>query len=346
MGDWQQVRNWADQLKDQPEFRAHSQLLRGIFLLKVDRPAEALAHLANVRPEGQLREPALMTAGEALYSLDRFAEAQQMFGMLVADQPKHLEAHRWLASIAYDLGAFSQAMDELTIVMQLAPKDYRPHLLKGHMLADTEQFRPAIEEYAAALDRSPPASVEDELLPAMAAAQMQDRQYGQAAATLARAPRTGSNLALQAECEMAQGHAEAAEVLVRAAQTLDAKAPGLFKVIGRLRLDAGQPSEAVPALRKAIEADSRDYESRHQLAQALRLTGDTAAADEEAKRAVETTKQIARLAELNQQAIQHPTDAEVRVELAELCEQLGMAKLAAMWQKAAASCRRFARAVP
>lgn len=341
-GDWEQVRKSADQLNERPEFAAQSHVLRGVFLLKVGRAADALSHLATVQPVGELREPALMAAGEALYSLDRFAEAQQMFATLASEQPKHVEAHRWLASIAYDLGAFSQAMGELDLVMQLAPTDYRPHLLKGHMLADTEQYRPAIQEYAAALKRSPPALVEEEILPAMAAAQMQDRQYVEAVATLTRAPRTGANLALYAECEMAQGHADAAEKLVKEAQSLDARAPGLFKVLGRLRLDDGRPSEAVPALRKAVEADPRDYESRHQLAQALRSIGEVAQADAEAKRAVETTEQIAKLAELNKQAIDHPTDAEVRLELAELCEQLGMTKLAAMWHKAAASCRRFA----
>jgi tetratricopeptide (TPR) repeat protein len=317
-------------------------LLRGLFLLKIGRPGEALDQLANVPPKGSLREPAMMAAGEALYSLDRFAEAQQLFGTLASEQPTHVESHRWLASIAYDLGAFSQAIDELQIVQRLAPTDYRPHLLKGHMLVDTEQFRPAIEEYSAALHALPPASIVEEILPAMAAAQMQDRQYVEAAATLARAPRTPANLALAAECEMAQGHPEAAETLVQEAQSLDAKAPGLFKVIGRLRLDAGRAAEAVPALRQAVEANPRDYESRHQLAQALRSIGEVAQADEEAKRAVQTTEQIAKLAELNQQAILHPTDAEVRIELAELCERLGMSKLAAMWHKAAESCRRFA----
>lgn len=341
-GDWELVRQSADRLKGYAEFAAHEHLLRGIFLLKIRRPEAALDEFSKTEPKGDLREPALMYAGEAMYSLDRLAEAQRLFGMVASEQPDHVEAHRWLASIAYDLGAFNEAMGELDIVLRLSPNDYRPHLLKGHMLADTDQFANAAKEYTAALAANPPAPITEEILSELAAAQMQNRQHAAAMDTLAKAPRTAANLALQAECQMSQGRAEEAWKLIKETQELNPNEPAMLKVLGRLELDAGRPKEAVAPLRQAIAFNPRDFESRHQLAQALRLLGDTAEADVEAKRAVRTMEQITELSELNQSAIERPTDVELRLRIADLCDELGMKKLAVMWKKAAESCRQFA----
>lgn len=341
-GDWEQVRRSADRLKDHADFAAQEHLLRGIFLLKIRRPEAALVEFAKFEPIGELREPALMSAGEAMYSLDRLAEAQRLFGLVASEHPGHVESHRWLASIAYDLGAFNQAMGELDIVLRLAPNDYRPHLLKGHMLTDTDQFASAIKEYAAALKAGPPEPIAQETLSALAAAQIQNREYSDAIATLAKAERTAPNLALHAECEMSLGRPEAAAELVTEVQAINPDEPVMLKILGRLELDAGHPAAAVKPLRQATDFNPRDFESRHQLAQALRLLGDTAEADVEVKRAVKTMEQIGQLSLLNQSAIERPTDVELRLQIADLCNQLGMKKLAVMWTKAAESCRRFA----
>lgn len=341
-GDWEQVRRSADRLKDHADFAAQEHLLRGIFLLKIRRPEAALVEFAKFEPIGELREPALMFAGEAMYSLDRLAEAQRLFGLVASEHPGHVESHRWLASIAYDLGAFNQAMGELDIVLRLAPNDYRPHLLKGYMLTDTDQFASAIKEYTAALKSAPPESIAQEVLSSLASAQIQNREYSDAIETLAKAERTAQNLALQAECEMALGRPEAATELVTQIQAIDPDEPVMLKILGRLELDADRPAAAVKPLRQATAFNPRDFESRQQLAQALRLLGETAEADVEAKRAVQTMEQISQLSLLNQSAIERPTDVELRLQIADLCNQLGMKKLAVMWTKAAESCRRFA----
>lgn len=98
----------------------------------------------------------------------------------------------------------------------------------------------------------------------------------------------------------------------------------------------------VPELHVPYKNPQAEYNCRHQLAQALRLLGDTAEADIEAQRAVKTMEQITELSELNQSAIERPTDVELRLRIADLCDELGMKKLAVMWKKAAESCRQFA----
>ncbi len=338
--DWPEVRRCANELKRNPQFANERHLFQGIYQLKAKSPAVALKEFQLLSPVGAVREPALLYTGEALYRLDRILEAEFMFGMLVAEHPEHADAHRWLAGIAHDLGDMNRAMDELKILIRLEPTDYRPHVLQGQMQVDLEEFRGAVEAYSRAEGLHPPVNVLAEILPEMARSQIQIREYAAARETLARAPRSAIVSALDAECRLNLGDEPGARLQLKDALDRDPKQTYALRLLGRLELDAGHPDAALESLQKVVELDQSDYECRHQLAQALRLTGKISEANDAAQQAARIIEINQHLSKLLRESITAPQDAEIREQMATLCDELGKPALAAMWRKAALVCRQ------
>jgi hypothetical protein len=54
-GDWEQVRRYADRLKNHADFATQEHLLRGIFLLKIRRAEAALVEFAKSRAGADVR---------------------------------------------------------------------------------------------------------------------------------------------------------------------------------------------------------------------------------------------------------------------------------------------------
>jgi tetratricopeptide (TPR) repeat protein len=339
-GDWGQVLDSAERLGDSEDFAAHERLLRGIHDLRTGRLGAAMHELGSLKPEGELREPVLLAAGEVFYRTGRLAEARQLFGTIAVEQPGHVDAHRWLGAIAYDLGALNQAMDELEIVVRLKPGDYRPYLLKGHILYDQELFPAAIDAYSRGLAAKPPREVRQELLILLARARLQAREYVAALDDLANADRTAQSLALQAECELSLGRTDDAWARIKDAIERDSGQLDVLRMLARLNLDARNATAAIAPLRQLLDHDPHDHESRHQYSQALRLLGKTAEAQAESRLATRSIELKLQLSSLNLKAIEHPADPDVRDEMARVCEDLGKVELAATWRQAAAACRQ------
>ncbi len=337
---WPEVKRCANELKRDPKFAKEQHLLQGIYHLKTGAPAAALKEFQRLEPVGTIRKPALLYAGEALYRLDRILEAEFMFVTLAAEHPEHADAHRWLAGIAHDLGDMNRSRDELKLLMRLEPSDYRPYMLQGQMHVDLEEYRGAVETYSKAEALHPPESVLAEILPEMARSQIQIREYAAARETLARAPRSALVSALDAECRLNLGDEPGARIQLEDALKRDPELSYALRLLGRLELDAGHPDVAIEPLRKVVELDRSDHESKHQLAQALRLTGKISEADAAARQAERTIEINHRLTELLRESIGSPEDAEIRERMAKLCDELGKPMLSAMWRKAALVCRQ------
>jgi tetratricopeptide (TPR) repeat protein len=338
--NWPEVLRQAEALKGRPDFASEVRLLQAIYLLKTDRPASALKELSTIEPVGQLRNPALLYAGEAFYRQDRLFDAEKLFATLASENPDSLPAHRWLAAVAYDSGNMNYAMDELAQVSRLSPTDFRPYILKGQILADLERFAEAATSYQTAASLSPPPNVLAEVLPALARAQIAVREYDPALQSLSTAPSDATNLALAAECHLGLGRPDEAREIIERAIALDANQPDVLKLHGRLELDAGRAESARQSLQKLVDLDPHDHTSRHELAQALRMLGQTTAAEEQSRLSTQSIDLKARLAALSLEAIARPRDAEVRTQMANLCEQLGRPLLAATWRKAANACNQ------
>ena len=142
----------------------------------------------------------------------------------------------------------------------------------------------------------------------------------------------------RAECLVGMGrHSEATALLepLLAAETPSARA---LPLRAKIHAAAGEDGLAMALLEKALHLDAHDCSSRYQLALLYTKQKRQAEADEQF-RLLATSQQLFReLSDLNQQALERPTDAAVRRHLADICSQLNKPQLARMWLKAADSC--------
>jgi tetratricopeptide (TPR) repeat protein len=313
--------------------------LRAAIALRADRRAEALTLLNGVPAEGDLRTAVLLIRGEALYRLGRLSEAGHVFRELLASAPAHVDAHRWLGAIYYDLGAMELAIAEMQEVVRLEPADYRPHRLIGLIHRDFEHYGEAVPAYQAALANDPPDDIRTEIRFELADSLTHLHRYEEALAALPSPPPDARTFALQAECLSNLGRAPEAMHAIEEGLERDASDRDVRLVSAQLELDAGHAGKAIELLQGVLTDDPHDFRARYELAGAFRQGGDEAASEAELARVEASRELYARLAALNQEAIQKPADPGVRDELAQICNELGKPELAEMWSRAAQACR-------
>lgn len=331
-----------DALERAPDFEPHFWLLQGGRFLRAGQSEAALRCLAHTRPTGELREPALHLTGECLYRLGRVAEAESLFRDLLAEHPEHAEAHRWLAVISYDLGAMNHALTHLAELARLRDDDYTPHRLAGRIHLDFQRYPEAAEAYRRCLARHPPPHVRREAVVHLARALIPLREYAEAEQVLRELADDAEALALRAEAVWSLGEQDRAEELVAAALRLAPEDRTSLYLLGRMRLAAGEAAEAIPPLQQVLTHRPHDYEARYQLALAYQRLGRAAEAERETERMQQDFARYERMTALSRRAIESPRDAEVREELAKLCEELDRPELAEVWRAAAAAARQYA----
>jgi tetratricopeptide (TPR) repeat protein len=128
-----------------------------------------------------------------------------------------------------------------------------------------------------------------------------------------------------------------------AAPALDgaiARAPtaGLYRLRGLVHDDARQIADAARCYERALELDPADHRALYQLSITYAALERRADAARVAARLVTVQKDLDALSVLSIEAMSKPTDAGVRLKLAEACDRLGKPQLATMWRKAAAAC--------
>ena len=100
----------------------------------------------------------------------------------------------------------------------------------------------------------------------------------------------------------------------------------------RLRDGVGQLDSEV---HQAVERKPSDYHARFNFAQALRRTNQPDEAAVHEKAAGELRDLWSRFSDLHIEAIDQPTNTDIRSELGEIAEKLGRPELAGMWFRAA-----------
>jgi tetratricopeptide (TPR) repeat protein len=345
-GDLRTVAATARRLESIPEFEDHVRYLRAACYTKTGKYDQALAELAAAPPSGELRVPMLLLAAGAHYREGRLANAEQAARRALHEDPGSVDAHRWLASILYDLGANQAAVAELSAIMQSAPDDYSPHHLLATIEFDAERFQEATREYRAALDRRPPDSIRRELVRGLLQSLVANREYAVALDAVEAERRQNdlaedaTSLALEAECHWNLGQEDRARDLLERASAIDAHEPRLLLVRSRILIESGQPASAVLLLEELLKQDPHDFESRYRLALAFRKLNDPGRADEELERMRQSQALRRKLTDLSDQAVARPRDAQVRDDLAAVCEQLAKPDLAKLYRQAAEACRQ------
>lgn len=326
-------------LKADKEYWRHLAVLDAVLFLRGGKPEEALRRLSPIPLDPEVRELSLLYAGEALYTLSRLAESQQILQVLRQEYPDNLNARRWLGAIYYDLGAYDAATVEMKAIAKGAPQDYRPHHLLGIMYQDFESDDEAIQHFRLALDRNPPVEKKARISAELAAVLIRNRQYQEAIQILESLPDSVETHVLSARSFWNQGNRKRAEEFLKQAESAGSLGADGMQLKADMLADAGKLSESIAILQELLKQFPDRNESRYQLAMACQQDGKL----EEGRQQLaiwEHRRDMANeLQALNLTAVSDPYDAEVRDRLADLCQELGRDRLAEMWRRAAESCR-------
>lgn len=330
------------QLREHADWQDEALLLEAMSVLRGGKPDLALRMLAAMDQDGPHRYWILLTCGEAMYRLERFAEAERFLKAVVTEHPDDLAAHRWLGSVYYDLGANDAAFVEVDQVIRLDPSDFRPHYMKGIMLRDFELYVEAISSFEAALLL--PHSFDDDrkIRLDLARARIGNRDYPAALEAIQKLTESDDVLAVRVICDWEAGQFERIGENLRRISDSRRQQPDLMRLEARFLEQHDQRDEAIRKLQDAALRFPRDAEIRYYLSLFLKAAGRTVEADEQSRAFEENQRMAVQLTELNLVAIRDPQDANVRDQLAKIMAERGDLKLAAVWKAAANSCRAAA----
>ncbi len=328
-----------DALRQFPGSERYQHVLEAGLLMRRGRYNEALGQLAMTAPTGDVRDHALLVAGECLYQLGCLDDATGVFGQLAGENPLNTASRRWLAAIDYDEGRLNEALRQLRELTALQPDDYSSHRLMGQIQQqDLHNPAAAVVHYRDALARRPPAQDRTLIAIELARALIEQGDHQAALDTLQKPEQDSLLLALQADCFWHIGDQD--EALSRLARAF--AAPGdkrdALMLQARMSVDEGQAEAAVAPLQRVLEADPHDFPCLYQLALVFSRLGDETAAEAHMTRMQQSREFRTQLAELFVRA-RRPDDAAVREQLAELCSKHDQPEMAAMWHQAAVESR-------
>jgi tetratricopeptide (TPR) repeat protein len=176
-----------------------------------------------------------MLAEQSLKRND-LATAIDAYGKLAALDPTDLKVQSRLADLHRVAGQVGEAVARYDAIGGI--------LQRGGAHGDAVAF------FRKALDLDP---ADHAARLQIAASLIASNEIEPAVAELGRAPRTAEARLLLAEAELARGDRAAATAAAEDALTLESANESARTLLGRLRLDAGAPDEAVEVLRPAVE---------------------------------------------------------------------------------------------
>lgn len=336
--DVQKVQDAITLLKHDPRRESELTLLRGARSLLLNRPDLALKEFSEVDPTGQLRIPLLLLTGEALYRVDQFLESERCLQQASSEAPDNANAHRWLATVHYDLGRLDLAIFHLEAVSRIEPKDFRPHRMRGVIYHDFGEDELALKALQQAADLAVAPRDQSEVLVTLAAVHIRRKEFQAALQLLERCQQSSNVLTVQAECLWNLGDSTSAEEKLSQAETLGTMPVSGQRLRARMLIEKQMPSEAIIVLQKVLMDDASDDESEYLLAMSYRLLKDNLRYSQHLQRSEELKKLKLKLTSLSQTAIKEPENPQVRNEIAVVCDQLGMPRMAKVWRSAAAAC--------
>ncbi len=331
-----ELRPLLELLEHDRAWRDEYRLLAGADRLRKGEVDAALLFLGSIEPQGDRRLVHQLWLGEALYQAGRLPEADTLFARLVSDFPHEADAHRWVATILYDSGQLNPAMAALDRASQLAPDDFLPHRLMAlTYVQDFRQYDDAIRHYRLALDRTPPAEVRDELLRELAQCLVFQKEFDEALEVVRQVPESPRQQLVQIEALRGLGETDAAQAAWNRLQQSAPKLEGVALLGAMLDLDQGRGTEARQRLQGVLARDPHNLVARNLLIRAWQMMGETDRAKAEAERLSASKALHDRHDQLVTAALSEPDNGPLRLELANLCDQLGRPADAARWRRSA-----------
>ncbi len=338
--DHEKAERLAQQLRSLPNSETLERVLNGGILAQSGYFREALTELEPTAAKGGLhREYALLWIGESYYGLRDLARSEIVLRTALIEFPNNKEVIRINAAVYYDLGAMYPALTQLEKLKKLTPLDSRPYHMAGAIYLDFEQFDEAVANLKAALDRNPTQTQREEIILDLAVSLRKLLRYQEALANLDCVSSSAKRFAEQALCHLGLGNISDAAACIESARTLQEQSPDLYRAESQLMIEKKQFGDAIIVLEKLAAAEPHDFEVHYKMASVykqLNLPDDQA----EAIKKFESKQSLrSRLTELNQLANQNPYDADLRLQLADTCKQLGRSDLEKIWFEAADACR-------
>ncbi len=313
----------------------HAHLLDGMLLLQREHLPQALAEFRLAREHQDTRVLAHVLAGETLYKMKKFGEAQQYLKKAIVLEPKQLEARRLLAAIHYNIGAMNQAVAELEEIARLAPSDPRPHRLLGLIQKDFENYEQAIVCYQESLRRDPNQAERFPLRVELAECHLKELHYRGVLATLKQVPASANTLWLQAVCHHAQQDTQTAHRLIKKSLKLNPEHLGAQQLQAIMALEADDVPRAVSVLEQALQQHPKEFELHYHLARAYQRLGQQAKAENHQQKMEQLRTLRKQFTQLHEQAMREPNNAELRYQLGLAAMQLDRNDLAQDWFTAA-----------
>jgi tetratricopeptide (TPR) repeat protein len=334
--DQRMLQSAIKSLEGHREFQLHRKYLQAkLALLNGDiSSVVALADEAKQHPDLSLEAGVL--AGEAAYKLGAAGNAKLYWEEALRIDGQYVPAHQWMGVLYYDLGAMDTAMMHLQAVSRLSPTDYRPDRLMGLMNRDYERPEIAVPHYQESLRRAPQQPDANEVRMELAECHLKLREYEVALKVLDQCSESSKKSLLRARCLMNVGLLEEARQIAKSLINVEGvQRVESLQLNAEIALADSNSEEAANLLRKAIEADPYNHSVRTQLAQVLGRLGEAEASKEQTEQAKRLQEVWQRFSDLQVDAIDRPTDADIRFEIGQLAGQLGKPQLAEVWYKAA-----------
>lgn len=337
--DFATVREKQAAIAKYPSYKHYVELLDyGVEVKEKQREFDP-AHLEPLRSLTQyprMRDQAMTVLGAALLHLDRAGPAEQLLLEVIRNDPKAIEAHRWMTALCFDIRALDHATYHCDQVAELDPQDYRPHRLLGAIGKMLQSFDKAIASYQEALRREPGERVRQEILLEMADCQLRVLKADEALKTIDQATESLLANLLRAKAYLATGRTdEAKELLDRVLE----KHPDEWMAHG-LRADVAiaQQDSAAAAhhLEQLVAVRPFDDSGWVKLSQAYTRLNDRKKAEQALAKANRLRPIQAEYSELIDEAVTDAFNVEIREKMASLARQLGEEDLAAEWDRAVA----------
>ncbi len=322
-------------LKDNPNFIAQYTLFEASLSLRDNKPAEALRLALACQDHPDVAVETRVIAGEAAFQLGGAGNAKLYWEEALSLDPECVAAHQWLGVLYFDLGAMDNAMLHLQAVSQLSPNDPRPDRLMGLINRDYERPEIAISHYRETLRRAPKQPDYEDVWLELAECELKQREYDSAKNSLSQCSDSPRKKRLLAQCLLNLGSLEEARQLAEQAIATEPNNLDVLRLNAEIALVDGQVQRAADLLLKGVEINPFHHGTRTQLAQVLGRLGQEEQSMIHSARAAELQVLWQRFSDLQIDAINQMTNADIRYEIGTLASQLGMPELARTWFKAA-----------